>query len=116
MPETVKPALTLVESSVLGALLLIAVAVAIGAIAMLVKVQTARVADQKSLSNKSEALTSKMTTAFMEMKGALESLKSSLDSMRETEKDTQKCLESQQHSFELLIMMRGHNPPESKGE
>jgi hypothetical protein len=118
-PDAVKPALTLLDSSVLGAVLVVALVVATGAITALVRVQNARVADQKALSDKSEALMNKMITAFTDMRGTLESLKAVLDSLKDSEQETQKVLNAQQRSFELTLLMRGveqprgsNNPPD----
>lgn len=109
-PEVVKPALSLLESTVLGAVLIIVLGVAITAVVMLIRVQNARVADQKAMNEKSEALTNKMITAFTDMKGALEGLKSTLESLKAAEQETQKALRDQQQSFNLTLLMRGQEP------
>lgn len=113
-PEVVKPALSLLESTVLGAVLIIVLGVAITAVVMLIRVQNARVADQKALSDKSEALINKMITAFTDMKSAMEALKSTLDGLKAAEQETQKVLNSQQRAFELTLLMKGQDP--SRGQ
>lgn len=110
IPTEVKPALSTLESTVLGAGLILAVVVAFAAVIMLVRVQNARVADQKALSDKSEALMNKMITAFTDMRGALESLKSTLENLKDAEQETQKALSSQQRAFELNLLLQGRAP------
>jgi preprotein translocase subunit YajC len=77
-PEVVQaatePALTTLAQTVLGALLVITVIVAILAIYVLVRVQNARVQDQKEMSDKLEVTHSKMIDAFSGFQGALTSL------------------------------------------
>lgn len=109
-PEAVKPALSLLESTVLGAVLILVLAVAITAVVMLIRVQNARVADQKSMNDKSEALTNKMITAFTDMKGALEGLKGTLESLKAAEQETQSVLRNQQQAFNLTLLMKGQDP------
>lgn len=109
-PEAVKPALSLLESTVLGAVLIVVLGVAITAVVMLIRVQNSRVADQKAMNDKSEALTNKMITAFTDMKGALEGLKGTLDSLKAAEQETQSVLRNQQQAFNLTLLMKGQDP------
>jgi uncharacterized protein HemX len=123
VPDAVKPALTTVESTILGALLIVAVITAVGAIILLVRVQNARVLDQKALSDKSEGLMSRMITAFTDMKSTIESLKTTLEGLKGAEQETQKALNNQQRAFELTLLMGGAKkrdesdpPPPKKGK
>lgn len=112
VPVEVKPALSLLDNTVLGAVLVVVLVICVGAVVALIKVQNARVADQKALSDKSEALMDKMLTAFTEMKGALESLKTTLDTLKAAEQETQRVLGSQQQAFNLMAIARGSPAPE----
>lgn len=109
-PEAVKPALSLLDQTVLGAVLIVVLAVAITAVVMLIRVQNARVADQKALNDKSEALMNKMITAFTDMKSTMEALKSSLENLKGAEQETQSTLRAQKEAFQLSLLMRGQDP------
>jgi hypothetical protein len=112
VPPEVKPALSLLDNTVLGAVLIIVLVICVVAVTALIKVQNARVADQKALSDKSEALMDKMLTAFTEMKGALESLKTTLDTLKAAEQETQRVLTTQQQAFNLMAIARGNQAME----
>ena len=116
VPDAVNPALSLLDKTVLGAVLIVVLAVAVTAVIMLIRVQNARVADQKALNDKSEALMNKMITAFTDMKGALESLKGTIEGFKGAEQETQNALKAQQQSFNLMLLMKGQDPdPPKKG-
>ncbi len=117
VPNEVVPALSLLDKTVIGAVLIIVLTLCIISIVTLIKVQNARVSDQKSLNEKSEALMSKMLMAFTEMKGALESLKGSHDALKNAEQETQRVLSAQQQAFNLLLISRQkeEEPPRKRG-
>ena len=92
-----KAGLSLIESGILGSVVVIAILVAIGAIVMLIRVQNQRVQDQKAMSTRMEKLTEKMITTFSEMKNALENL-------TRAEKDGQTLLQAMKISQDTLIL------------
>jgi uncharacterized protein HemX len=69
-----EPAISTLAQTVLGALLIIAVLVAVFAIYTLIKVQNARVLDQKEMSDRLEASHTKMMEAFTGFRATLTSL------------------------------------------
>lgn len=74
-PKVVEPSLGLLEKTVIGSLLILSWAIALLAIIQLIRVQNARVADQKAMNETAIQLTDKMITAFTEMKSAIQELK-----------------------------------------
>ena len=64
----------MLAQTVLGALLILAVIMAIGAIYALIRVQNARVADQKEMSDKLEKTNFKMIDAFTKFQSTLNNL------------------------------------------
>jgi uncharacterized protein HemX len=109
VPDAVKPSLSTLESTLMGALIIVLAVGIVGAVLALIRVQNLRVADQKALSDKSEALMNKMITAFSDMRGALESLKSALEALKHAEQETQNVLSTQQRAHELTLLMRGQS-------
>lgn len=102
-----KSGLTIIESSLLGAITVICVIVTILAAWRLNKVQNDRVADQKQMSEKAEKLISGMTSTFSGVKNAL-------DNLTQTEQQTQILLRSLQQSIEGVIrdaVRRGSSSP-----
>lgn len=104
--EAVGPALSTLEKSVIGALLVVSWGIAIVAIWQLIKVQNARVEDQKASNAKTEKLIDKMTTALSEMKGAL-------DGLKRAEESGQLIIQSMKQSFDLFVLSqsRRFSPP-----
>ena len=111
--DAVKPALSLLDNTVIGSVLVVVLVICIVAVVMLIRVQNSRVADQKALNEKSEALMTKMITAFTDMKSALDGLRNSLGGLQAAENATQQALAAQQHAFELTLIMRGRSPKSS---
>ena len=72
--QAVAPVLSTLAQTVLGGLVILAVLVAVGAIYILIKVQNARVADQKEMSDKLERTNFKMIDAFTKFQGTLNNL------------------------------------------
>jgi len=109
--DTAKSAgLTLVESGILGALLVFAVSVAAFAIWKLNKVQDLRVEDQKKMSEKMEGLVQKLTLTFSEMNNSIVNLTSA-------EKEGQLVMQAMKTSMDGVIMEavrrsgRSYGPP-----
>lgn len=104
--KAVDPALGTLEKSVIGALLVVSWGITLVLIWQLIKVQNARVEDQKVSSAKNEKLVDKMTTAFSEMRNALEGLK-------HAEESGQQIIQSMKQSFDLFIISqsRRFSPP-----
>lgn len=78
--QVAEPAISTLAQTVIGALLIIAVLTAIFAIYILVKVQNARVQDQKEMSDKLEASHAKMVEAFTGFRSTLTSLEKTEES------------------------------------
>ena len=72
--KVAEPALSTLTQSILGALLLLSWIIAAAAIWQLIKVQNARVQDQKEMSDRLERTNAKMSSAFEKFQGAVESL------------------------------------------
>lgn len=110
--KAVEPALSLLDKTVLGSLLILSWALTIALVVQLIRVQNARVADQKVLSDKSERLMNKMVAAFSDMRVALESLKESESSSQRATEALRKAIESMHRTLELLLIgQRRFTPP-----
>ncbi len=111
--QAVQPSLSLLDKTVLGSLLVISWALTIAVVIQLIRVQNARVADQKTLSDKSERLMSKMLIAFSEMKGALESLKEAEKSGEQATIALRTSIESMQRTLDVFLATQGRRftPP-----
>jgi preprotein translocase subunit YajC len=87
MPEKVTeiagPAVDTLSQTILGSVLIIILMVAIASVYVLVRVQNARVADQKEMSDKLEAGYAKMVEAFGGFQTALISLEKTEESGRQ---------------------------------
>lgn len=108
-----KAGLTLIESSILGAVAVLTIVVAFFAIWKLLKVQEKisevhdqRVEDQKQMSVRMESLTEKLITTFSKMENALTNL-------TQAEKDGQALLQAMKASQESVILeaVRGNRSP-----
>jgi hypothetical protein len=109
--DTAKSAgLTLIESGILGTLLVFAVSVAAFAIWKLNKVQDLRVEDQKKMSERMEGLVQKLTLTFSEMNNSIVNLTSA-------EKEGQAVMQAMKTSMDGVIMEavrrsgRSYGPP-----
>jgi hypothetical protein len=100
--KAVQPALSMVTQTIIGSLLIISWALAILAIVQLIRVQNARVSDQKEMSKRSEALMDKLITTFEEMKGALQGLK---EAEEKGHKVTEKVHQSMEHMSSRMDML-----------
>ena len=105
-----KAGLSILESSILGAITVLAFAIAIFAIWKLVKVQDQRVKDKESTNDKMEKLMEKFITTFSKMENALTNL-------TQAEKDGQALLQSMKQSQETIILeaVRGRSPAPGGG-
>lgn len=88
--------LNVIEWGVVGAILILSVAINIFAVYKLSKVQDLRVRDQQRMSDKIQGLTEKMTAAFSGMKN-------SLDNLTQAEKDGQTVLQALKQSLDTVI-------------
>lgn len=102
--KIVQPALSTLDKSIIGALLIVSWAIAILAIWKLLKqqdkvsaVHDLRVDDQKAMSVRMEALMEKMITTFSKMENALTNL-------TQAEKDGQALLQAMKQSQEGVIL------------
>jgi hypothetical protein len=109
--DTAKSAgLTLIESGILGTLLVFAVSVAAFAVWKLNKVQDLRVEDQKKMSERMEGLVQKLTLTFSEMNNSIVNLTSA-------EKEGQAVMQAMKTSMDGVIMEavrrsgRSYGPP-----
>lgn len=69
-----EPAISTLAQTVMGALLLLSWVITVVAIWQLIKVQNARVQDQKEMSDRLERTNAKMATAFEKFQGAVAAL------------------------------------------
>lgn len=102
--EAVQPALSTLDKTVIGALLVLSWTLASIAVWKLLKVQDKisdvqeqRVADQKAMSARMESLTEKLITTFSKMENALTNL-------TQAEKDGQALLQAMKNSQETIIL------------
>ena len=100
----VQPALTTLDKSIIGALLIVSWAIAVLAIWKLLRqqekvsaVQDQRVEDQKLMNERMERLMEKMITTFSKMENALTNL-------TQAEKDGQALLQAMKNSQETVIL------------
>ena len=118
--KVIAPPLSTLDKTVIGSLLVLSWVLTIALVVQLVRVQNARVEDQKTLSDKSEKLMNKMLTAFSEMKGALESLKEAEQSGQKATEALKVSIDSLKTSFDLFLISHGRRltPPSglSKGD
>lgn len=105
--EVVSPALSTLEKGVLGSLLIISWALATLAIVQLIRVQNARVSDQKEMNKKSEDLMSKMVVAFEGMKGALVGLKDAEEKGQKVTEAVHAAMTSMSSRLDMLVFTMG---------
>lgn len=103
--------LSIVESSILGALLILSVILNIWLVSTVIKVQNSRIADKDKDSKRIEDLNTKLITVFGEMKN-------SLDNLTAAETTGQGVLQSVKQSLDTVILSAvqgnlrtGHSPP-----
>jgi hypothetical protein len=92
-----KAGLSIVESSILGALLILSVCLNIWLVSTVIKVQNARIADKDKDSKRIEDLNGKLITVFGEMKN-------SLDNLTAAETTGQGILQSVKQSLDTVIL------------
>ncbi len=107
VPRELQPALGVLEKTVIGSLLLLSWALAVLAIVQLIRVQNARVADQKAMNDKSEKLMDKMITAFEGMKGALQGLKEAEEKGHKVMETTQASMNTLSSRMDMLVFSVG---------
>lgn len=92
-----KAGLSIIESSILGALLILSVVLNIWLVATIIKVQNLRIEDKDKDSKRIEDLNSKLITVFGEMKN-------SLDNLTASETTGQSLLQSVKQSLDTVIL------------
>ncbi len=100
--EQVQGSLSTLEKSILGAILVVSWGITIIAIWQLIKVQNARVDDQKAAAAASNKLVEKLTETMSETRSAI-------DKNREADANTAQALNSMQTSFQMYVMSRSRN-------
>jgi len=106
-----KAGLSVVESSLLGAIAVLSLLVAIFSVWRLNVVQNLRVEDQRKMSERMEKLTEKLTTTFSEFSNTMTNL-------NQTEKDGQQLLRELKSSVDSVVLeavRRGGSVPYSRG-
>jgi hypothetical protein len=106
-PKLVEPSIGVLEKTVLGSLLLLSWALGILAVVQLIRVQNARVSDQKAMNDKSEKLMGKMITAFSEMKGALEGLKKAEEEGQKVTEAVHTAITNMSSRMDMLVFSIG---------
>lgn len=103
--QTVQPALSVLEKSVIGSVLVIALAGAVAAVVLALRVQNARVADQKEASDRLEKTHSKMVEAFGKFKGTLETLSKSEDTTQQGLHQLSRDINGLSGKVDLMMLM-----------
>lgn len=99
----VQPAISTLAQTVIGSLLVLSWAISLLAIWQLIKVQNARVEDQKASNDKVSELNEKMTLAFSGMQSTLEGL-------RRSEEGSQQVMSGMKATLDLMLTMRQLRP------
>jgi len=98
-----KSGLSIIASSLLGAITVLSIIVTIFAVWMLNHVQNERVADQKQLSERMEKASERQEKLVEKMTGTFAGVKNALDNLTQTEKDTQAFLRELKTSMDGVI-------------
>lgn len=106
-PKVVEPAIGTVTQTIIGSLLIISWALAILAIVQLIRVQNARVTDQKAMNKASQDLSKQMVTAFEEMKQALVGLKEAEEKGQKVTEAVQQAMVNMSSRFDMLVFTVG---------
>lgn len=106
-PKVVEPAVDTITQTIIGSLLIISWALAILAIVQLIRVQNARVTDQKAMSKASQDLSTQMVKAFEEMKQALIGLKEAEEKGQKVNEATQQAMTNMASRFDMLVFSIG---------
>lgn len=106
-PKTFEPAISTVTQTIIGSLLIISWGLAVLSIVQLIRVQNARVADQKAMNEASQELSKQMVKAFEEMKGALVGLKEAEEKGHEVTKAVHSAITNMSSRMDLLVMTVG---------
>lgn len=105
--ELVQPALTTLDKTVIGALLVISWVISCAAIYVLVKVQNSRVSDQKEASTKLSETHDKMVEGFGKFKGTIEELKNAEQTSQQVLGGLKDQVLVLGNKVDMLIMHRG---------
>lgn len=101
--KAVQPALSLLEKTVIGSVLVIALGLTVASIWALIRVQNARVEDQKEASKRLESTHSKMVDAFAQFRRTLESLERSDDASQKALQALNRDINSLTGKVDLMI-------------
>ena len=93
--RVIEPALGTVAQTVLGSVLIISLTLAVVVVCVLIRIQNARVADQKEMSSRLEASHTKMVEAFGKFQ-------STLDGLERTESTGQQVLQAMRDQLVVL--------------
>lgn len=105
--ETVQPALSILEKTVIGSVLVISLGLTVASIYALIRVQNARVEDQKDASRRLETTHTKMVDAFSQFRQTLESLERSDDASQKALQLLNRDISQVTSKIDLMIAMRG---------
>lgn len=107
-----KSGLSVLESSLLGAIAVLSLVVAIFSVWKLNRVQNERVADQKQLSERMEKAFERQESLVEKMTSTFSGVKNALDNLTQTGKDTQSLLRELKGSMDGVIRdaVRSRNP------
>lgn len=103
--EVVQPALSLLEKTVIGSVLVISLGLMVASIYALIRVQNARVEDQKEASKRLETTHSKMVDAFAQFRRTLESLERSDDASQKALQALNRDINALTGKIDLMIAM-----------
>jgi hypothetical protein len=109
--DVVTPALTTLDKTAIGAVLVVAVTVAVVAVWQLIRVQNARVEDQKAMSTSSAQLTEKLLEAFGKFSGALDRLKEAETGSQRVTSDLKAAVTAMTNQLNLLLVSFGPGAP-----
>ena len=105
--EAVQPALTTLEKSVIGAVLIVALGLMVTAVVAMIRIQNARVADQKEASIRLESTHTKMVDAFGNFKITIETLSRAEDTTQQGLQALSREVTALSGKVDLMIAMRG---------
>ena len=105
--KVLEPALSTLDKTVIGALLVVSWVIAIAAIVVLVRTQNSRVSDQKEASAKLSTTHDKMVEGFGKFKGTVEELKNAEQTSQQVLSGLKDQVLVLGNKIDMLIMHRG---------
>lgn len=101
--KLVEPAISTLASTIIGSLLIVALSVAVLAMWQLIRVQNARIEDQKAISAKQAELVEKMLLATSKLTNTLENL-------QRAEEANASMIQGMKNTFDLMLATRQFRP------